>query len=72
MLNSITLKKAVKYLIYICSLYLILKFIIKGECANKILLVTTVATCVFVVLDIVCPLINICKCSNIKSEFKHT
>ncbi len=47
-----------------CSLYLILKSTVSGECANKILLITTVATTVFVVLDVICPLVNICKCSK--------
>lgn len=64
MLDHFSFRKVVKYVIYMCSLYLILKSTVSGECANKILLITTVATTVFVVLDVICPLVNICKCSK--------
>jgi hypothetical protein len=66
LLDKISFRKIVKYIVYYLSVYCILKLIIRGECADKILISTTISTCVFVILDIVCPLVNICKCSKVK------
>jgi hypothetical protein len=62
------IKKLIKYLTYFATLYLIQKIIIKGACSDKIILTTSVATCVFVILDSLCPLVNICKCVGTEND----
>jgi hypothetical protein len=61
MLPKVSFRKIVKYIIFFLSLYIILKQTIKGACSDKVLLCTTIATCVFVILDIICPLVKICQ-----------
>lgn len=55
-------KKLIKYVTYFVTLYLLQKMTIQGTCSDKILLTTTIATSIFVILDMLCPLVKICKC----------